>query len=351
VAVQPTAVANAAPVGDAGNEMESFVFDLKSDADTMGFNDVWQNEDCMETAATGAQVSSQKTDDGDARPKTFVFTAYDMVSDSKNAAAIGFSEDGTIIEIRDLDLLADKILPAYFRHKNVTSFYRQLNSYGFRTTRSSSRDVVHAFSHELFHKDRPEFLASIIRKKCLKRQAARSAAKKEEDSSNILGEMPPTSPVSMSSSSDESLPREFDEIRRKSVREAPTSIEMLREAQVKAAERARELEERNRRLRDENRAILAESEQIFRSMNQLVDVEASLIERLFGKEAFIAFSQQSKPFRMGGEPNLVVKAEHVPQSNEADFEDFQGDAVDEVIFADDELEMLENIFTSDAIVA
>jgi len=344
--MQPVAVGDASAGEVVGKEIDSFIFDLKGEVDFMALNELWKNEGCGKTSPTEElQIDVQPSDDSnDSRPKTFVYTAFDMVSDSKNVAAIGFSEDGTIIEIRDLELLAEKILPAYFRHKNVTSFYRQLNSYGFRTTRSSSRDVVHAFSHELFHKDHAELLANITRKKCLKRQA-RSAAKKEE-AVKITDEMPPTSPVSMSSS-DESCFRET-EIKRKSVREAPTPIETLREAQVEAAERARELEERNRRLREENRAILLESEYIFRSMNQLVDVETSLIERLFGKEASLAFAEQSKPFRMGGNSGFISKTASLPinvQTSSKDFEDFRGESED-MFLADDDLELLETIFTA-----
>jgi hypothetical protein len=56
-----------------------------------------------------------------------------MVSNSKNAAAIGFNESGTAIELRDLEKLRTEVLPRYFVHNHVSSFARQLNSYDFKT--------------------------------------------------------------------------------------------------------------------------------------------------------------------------------------------------------------------------
>ena len=58
-----------------------------------------------------------------------------MTSCEANSHAIGFSDDGYCLEIRDTLALSSDVLPKYFKHKNVSSFIRQLNNYGFKTTR------------------------------------------------------------------------------------------------------------------------------------------------------------------------------------------------------------------------
>mmetsp|Transcript_54 Transcript_54/g.127 ORF Transcript_54/g.127 Transcript_54/m.127 type:complete len:95 (+) Transcript_54:449-733(+) len=46
-----------------------------------------------------------------------------------------FSSDGTSFEIYDQSLFAQKYLPQYFKHSNYGSFVRQLNLYGFTSSR------------------------------------------------------------------------------------------------------------------------------------------------------------------------------------------------------------------------
>lgn len=351
-AVEQTA---AAPVeSDAAfkDELATFVFDLKGD-DMMSFNQMWQKESPLPEIAVNLPETIASFDSFDAdKPKTFVYTTFDMVNELKNSSAIGFNLEGDVIEIRDLDLLADKILPVYFRHRNVTSFYRQLNSYGFRTTRSVTPNVVHAFSHELFRRDRPDLLCNIIRKKCAKRSGMKDASNEESSCKNEIKNSP-SSPISMSSSSsittnDDSSSQSSNApvLKRKVAAVAPRMTEAAKNAQRAAA-----LEAHNKAMLEENRAMLVESETILRSMNNLVDIQTSLIEKLFGVEASIAFADQARPFRMGAE-NLSSVMKSEPSSVEIqtaarDYNDFEADT-SAMLFADDELAILEDILINDS---
>jgi len=95
------------------------------------------------------------------KPTPFVHATYELAM--LNNEAIGFTNAGTALEIRNEALLAETFLPKYFKHKNVSSFIRQLNMYGFEKTDSSS-GVVHTFQHECFEQNREDLLARITRK-------------------------------------------------------------------------------------------------------------------------------------------------------------------------------------------
>lgn len=290
------------------------------------------------TSGSSSPDSSNASVVDEPRPKTFVYTAFDMVSNEDNAAAVGFTADGTALEIRDLVMLSEKILPLYFRHKNVTSFYRQLNSYGFRTIRSASAEIAHTFAHERFVRGHPELLSCIVRKKCnprTEKPASASAAKKE-----------PVVVVAV-----EQVVDAIPEVVIPAVTAVPeVSEEDMQLRQVR--EHAEALEAHNRALKAANEAILMESERIFRTMNEMVENQTGAIQKLFGVEAAKAFSEQAKPFRFDVAPahtmekSIVVAPTPQIQTQAQDFTEFVGET-DDLLFQDDELQMLENIFTLD----
>ena len=59
------------------------------------------------------------------------------------------------------DVLAQRIMPHYFKHCNYQSFVRQLNNYGFHKMDSRQGEV---FSNRFFVKDRPDLLCQIKRR-------------------------------------------------------------------------------------------------------------------------------------------------------------------------------------------
>ena len=73
--------------------------------------------------------------------KPFVQAAYDMVSNPANSNAIRFTEDGNAIEILDSALFSERVLPRYFKHKNISSFIRQMNMYGFEKIGKSNSQI------------------------------------------------------------------------------------------------------------------------------------------------------------------------------------------------------------------
>ena len=76
-----------------------------------------------------------------------------------------FSSDGASFEIYDQATLAKKFLPQYFKHANYGSFARQLNLYGFTSSRLKENPDVIVWMHELFRRDHKELLKDIKRGK------------------------------------------------------------------------------------------------------------------------------------------------------------------------------------------
>jgi len=95
----------------------------------------------------------------------FVRNVYEMAICLDNSKAIGFSNDGLCLEIRDPKLLSSEILQKYFKHKNVSSFIRQLNNYGFKTIPVLlNSSVVHCFAHDYFRRERMDLLEGVTRR-------------------------------------------------------------------------------------------------------------------------------------------------------------------------------------------
>lgn len=97
------------------------------------------------------------------RRSGFIETLFDIASSQSNGQVIGFSSDGIALEIRDTTKLSAEVLPKYFKHKNVSSFIRQLNNYGFRTI-PSPKGVFQTFLHENFRSDQKDLIKLISRK-------------------------------------------------------------------------------------------------------------------------------------------------------------------------------------------
>lgn len=110
-------------------------------------------------------------------PTDFINKLYRMATYPENENAIGFSEDGTALEIRDAVLLKE-ILPKYFRHQNINSFCRQLNNYEFKHSlrnelkplapnEEAKKDgyvTMNVYTHEYFRREEPNLLERIYRR-------------------------------------------------------------------------------------------------------------------------------------------------------------------------------------------
>ncbi len=67
----------------------------------------------------------------------FLKKAYAMFESISDEIG-GWSAQGDSFVIKDVNAFAEQMIPVYYKHKNFTSFVRQLNFYGFRKVKASS---------------------------------------------------------------------------------------------------------------------------------------------------------------------------------------------------------------------
>jgi heat shock transcription factor len=78
------------------------------------------------------------------------------------AEVIGWTSSGDSFNIRQVGRFTEEVLPRYFKHRNFSSFIRQLNMYGFRKTRHPDGDNV--YMHDHFQRGHKHLLRHITRR-------------------------------------------------------------------------------------------------------------------------------------------------------------------------------------------
>lgn len=90
-----------------------------------------------------------------------LFRMMKEVEENEQGDIISFTPNGRAISIHQPEAFENEIIPIYFRHKNLSSFKRQLSMYGFR--RITKGPWEGAFEHPLFQKDKPELCQKMKR--------------------------------------------------------------------------------------------------------------------------------------------------------------------------------------------
>ncbi|CAB4035360.1 heat shock factor 5-like [Paramuricea clavata] len=99
---------------------------------------------------------------------SFVYKLWTLVND-ECTPSIQWSLDGEKVVIENPAKFTAKVLVAsdkqLFKTKNISSFIRQLNMYGFRRVKENSGKIPLIFKHESFKQGRPDLLVDVKRKK------------------------------------------------------------------------------------------------------------------------------------------------------------------------------------------
>ena len=98
-----------------------------------------------------------------------------MVDDPNTDELIRWSPSGDTFIVPNHVRFGDEVLPRFFKHNNFSSFVRQLNMYGFHKVPhlqqgalkhdQPSQNELWEFSNPWFHRDQPELLSKVQRKR------------------------------------------------------------------------------------------------------------------------------------------------------------------------------------------
>ncbi|XP_022254239.1 heat shock factor protein-like [Limulus polyphemus] len=128
------------------------------------------NSDSVSETSTNSDCTASTTCSNSNSVPAFLTKLWNLVEDPKYDDLICWSQGGTSFIIRNQDQFARKLLPKYYKHKNLASFIRQLNMYGFRKTSNlehsglkNESDEVE-FYHQYFLRGQGVFLECIKRK-------------------------------------------------------------------------------------------------------------------------------------------------------------------------------------------
>lgn len=91
----------------------------------------------------------------------FLSKCYAMVDDPCTDSIVSWSSTGTSFVIWDVPKLEQQLLPKYYKHRNFSSFNRQLNQYGFKKFDPDRWE----FTNDGFIKGQKHMLRNITRKK------------------------------------------------------------------------------------------------------------------------------------------------------------------------------------------
>ncbi|XP_010481538.1 PREDICTED: heat stress transcription factor A-4c-like [Camelina sativa] len=91
----------------------------------------------------------------------FLTKTYEMVDDDSSDSVVSWSENNKSFIVKNPAEFSRDLLPRFFKHKNFSSFIRQLNTYGFRKVDPEKWE----FSNDDFVRGRPYLMKNIHRRK------------------------------------------------------------------------------------------------------------------------------------------------------------------------------------------
>ena len=71
---------------------------------------------------------------------SFLVKLYDILESEKYKHVVHWNDNGRSFHVENYHLFSDEILPLYFKHRNFSSFVRQLNMYDFHKSQ-----ILHAY--------------------------------------------------------------------------------------------------------------------------------------------------------------------------------------------------------------
>lgn len=86
------------------------------------------------------------------KTNSFLCKLYDILNDLEYGEIISWNKEGNGVIIKNITKLCKIVLPKFYKHKNYSSFVRQLNIYGFYKSQGILKDGE-GFEHDIFNKN------------------------------------------------------------------------------------------------------------------------------------------------------------------------------------------------------
>mmetsp|Transcript_20803 Transcript_20803/g.26309 ORF Transcript_20803/g.26309 Transcript_20803/m.26309 type:complete len:225 (-) Transcript_20803:82-756(-) len=141
----------------------------------------------------------------------FVHNTFTILNESKTDDVVCWAPTGDAFIIKDQYAFSSDVLPRYFKHNNVSSFIRQLNTYQFHKVPNeeanfpvSSDDIV--FSHPYFQKGRDDLLCNVVRRTKNHQRRPMSPSETRRINNPVPVPSQPTLPITLTENNNNSIP-------------------------------------------------------------------------------------------------------------------------------------------------
>ena len=97
-------------------------------------------------------IGKKRTRTKNRQSESFLTKLYDILNSANYRNIISWDEEGKKLLIFDSMKLSNEVLPKFYKHRNYSSFIRQLNLYGFHKTKGIN-EKIEKYEHEKFDKN------------------------------------------------------------------------------------------------------------------------------------------------------------------------------------------------------